>query len=100
MTPLIPITLLAFLGSILGLVGGVMFLVRREKAKHFCGYAIPFAAGVLISVAFLDAIPESLEVLGNKALKVVLLAFIFAFIFEEFFAGLHHHEEKKHTLLR
>lgn len=99
-SPLIELTLLAFLGSIAGLIGGVIFLLKKEWARKLCCYAIPFAAGVLISVALLHTIPESQHVLGESAMVVVLAAFVFSFIFEEFFASLHHHEGRKHTMLK
>jgi zinc and cadmium transporter len=99
-TPLIEITLLAFLGSIAGLIGGVIFLLKKDWAKRLCCYAIPFAAGVLISVALVHTIPESLDVIGEGAMVVVLATFVLAFVFEELFAGLHHHEDRKHTMLK
>ena len=100
LNPILEITLLAFLGSIAGLIGGVIFLLKKDWAKSLCRYAIPFAAGVLISVALLYTIPESMRVLGEGAMVVVLATFILAFVFEELFAGLHHHEDRKHSMLK
>ena len=87
---------LALLGSVAGLVGGVIFLVKRDWARVLSIYAVPFAAGVLLSVSILHLIPEVSEEIGNRGFLYVLLAFLGAFIFEKYFASMHHHEEHGH----
>ncbi len=94
---LIGLLVLAFLGSVAGLIGGVVFLVKREWARTLSIYAVPFAAGVLLSVSLLHLIPEVIGVIGNRGFLYVLLAFLGAFIFEKYFASLHHHEEHGHS---
>ena len=54
---LIGLLVLAFLGSVAGLIGGVVFLVKREWARTLSIYAVPFAAGGPLSVSFLHLIP-------------------------------------------
>ncbi|MFC1710336.1 ZIP family metal transporter [Patescibacteria group bacterium] len=98
MNPLIDVLVLATIGSVAGLIGGVVFLVKKDWARVLCKYAISFAAGVLLSVSLLHLIPEAQHEIGYNAFVIVLVSFLFAFFFEEFFAHLHHHEEKKHTL--
>ena len=95
---LFSILFLASIGSLAGLAGGVVFLVKKDWARVLCRYAIPFAAGVLLSVSILHLIPESVEMVGEKAFFFVLGAFLFSFFFEQFFAHLHHHEERHHTM--
>ena len=95
-TSLIMLLLLALLGSVAGLVGGVVFLVKRDWARVLSIYAVPFAAGVLLSVSVLQLIPEAVEEIGNRGFLYVLLAFLAAFVFEKYFASLHHHEERGH----
>lgn len=90
--------LLSLLGSIAGLIGGVVFLIKRGWSKILSFYAIPFAAGVLLSVSILHLIPEASEIMGEKAFLYTLLAFLGSFIFEKYFASLHHHEEHAETL--
>ena len=96
--PLVDVLVLAAIGSIAGLIGGVIFLVKKDWARVLCKYAISFAAGVLLSVSLLHLIPEAQHQIGYNAFVIVLASFLFAFFFEEFFAHLHHHEEKEHTL--
>lgn len=90
--------ILSLVGSVAGLVGGLIFLLKRNWSKILSFYAIPFAAGVLLSVSLLHLVPESVEVLGEKAYLFVLFSFLGAFIFEKYFASLHHHEEHSDTL--
>lgn len=100
MSDLIPVLLLAAIGSVAGLIGGVVFLVKKDWARVLCRYAIPFAAGVLISVSLLHLLPESEHILGENAFLIVLVSFVLSFIFEQYFAHLHHHEDKKRTMLK
>jgi zinc and cadmium transporter len=90
--------LLSLLGSVAGLVGGAIFLIKREWSKVLSFYAIPFAAGVLLSVSVLHLIPEASEQIGERAFMFTLIAFLAAFIFEKYFASLHHHEGHEGTL--
>jgi zinc and cadmium transporter len=91
---------LAFLGSIAGLIGGFVFLLQKDWARTLGRYAVPFAAGVLLSVSILHLLPEAASEYGEKTYLVVLLALIGSFLFEQFFAQLHHHEHRKGTLLK
>lgn len=90
--------LLSLLGSIAGLIGGVIFLVKYKWSRILSFYAIPFAAGVLLAVSILHLIPEAAEGMGESAYLIVLAAFLGSFVFEKYFASLHHHEEHAETL--
>ncbi len=91
---------LAFVGSIAGLIGGVVFLVKDNWAKTLCRYAIPFAAGVLLTIALIDLLPESALVIGLSAYTITLASFLAAFFFEQYFAQLHHHQGHGHSQLK
>jgi zinc and cadmium transporter len=100
MSNLVTILFLATIGSIAGLIGGLVFLFKEDWARKLCGYAVPFAAGVLLSVSLLHLIPEAHHKVGEGAFLIVLLAFLGSFLFEQYFAHLHHHEDRKHTMLK
>lgn len=91
---------LAFLGSMAGLIGGVVFLIKKDWARQLCEYAVPFASGVLLSISLLHLLPEAVHSVGEIAYLYVLIAFLASFIFEQYFATLHHHEERKSTMLK
>lgn len=95
---LLQLLALALFGSVAGLLGGVIFLVKREWARVLGIYAVPFAAGVLLSVSVLDLIPEVSKEIGETGFLYVLIAFLASFIFEKFFASMHHHEGHNNTL--
>ena len=97
MNPLVAILLLSFVGSVAVLVGGVIFILKKEWARTLCKYAVPFAAGVLLSVSLLHLLPEAVHLVGEPAYMIVLIALISSFFFEQYFARLHHHEGHKHT---
>jgi zinc and cadmium transporter len=90
--------LLTLLGSFAGLVGGIIFLLKRSWAKKLTQYAVPFAAGILLAVSFLHLIPEATHELEEVGFLIVLIAFIASFLFDQFFAHLHHHEHKETTM--
>lgn len=89
---------LSFIGSVAGLVGGVIFLVKKTWAEKLAVVAVPFAAGVLISVSMLNLIPEAVDNLGKSAYVYVLLAFFGSFVFEHYFVHLHHHDDHDMSL--
>lgn len=97
-TELLNILGLSFIGSVAGLIGGVFFLINKKAARILSKYAVPFAAGVLLSVSLLHLIPESVEELGTNGYVVTLIAFILSFLLEEYLVHLHHHEDKEHTI--
>lgn len=91
MNDLINIIALSLLGGVVGLVGGVMFLLIDSWAKKLASYSVPFAAGVLVTVALVGLLPEVLEMVGEDGLPLVLLTFFGAYLFEQFVCNLHHH---------
>lgn len=100
MNDLLTILGLSFIGSIAGLIGGVVFLLKKSWARKISSYAIPFAAGVLLSVSIVHLIPEAHHEAGEYSYLIVLLSFLGSFLFEQFFAHLHHHEDRKQTMLK
>lgn len=95
---LLNLFLLSLLGSVAGLVGGVIFLVNKKFASLMSVYAVPFAAGVLLSVSVLHLIPEATEKIGSSAFLYVLIAFLASFVFEKYLASMHHHQGHEGTL--
>lgn len=96
------LTLLGYttIGSIAGLIGGAILFVKDSWARTLCKYAVPFAAGVLLSVSLLHLLPEAEHGMGEGAFLVVLLALLGSFFFEEYFAHLHHHEHKGRSKIK
>lgn len=91
--------LLAAGAFVASLLGGLLVL----RFKQSLPYAFAFAAGSIVAVAFLDLLPESLELADSLAIPVVnlmlaLLAAFFAYsLIERFFATHHLHEHEGHA---
>ncbi|OGM29991.1 hypothetical protein A2801_00535 [Candidatus Woesebacteria bacterium RIFCSPHIGHO2_01_FULL_41_10] len=93
---LLQLFLLALLGSVIALIGGVVFLFNKKLSSVLQTHSIPFAAGVLITVSLVGLIPEAIDQMGENALIVVLIAFFLAYLFEYFIVDIHHHAEDHH----
>lgn len=95
MNDFLNIFLLSFIGSIAGLIGGVTFLYHQKLSKKLEINAIPFAAGILLTVSLLGLLPESLEFAGEKSFTIVLITFFAAYLFENFIFEIHHHDAEE-----
>jgi len=96
MSTLSYILIFTFLGSIGGLAGGFFLLAGRNYAYKLSHYLAPFAAGVLLAVAFLELLPEAshgAEELGINIFVWVLAGILLFFVIERFVHWFHHHEE-------
>lgn len=93
MSPIFQLLALSFLGSVAGLIGGVIFLFKKEWARVLSKYATPLAAGVLLALSLLDLLPEAVEAIDTKAFSVILTVFLVLFLIERFLFYLHHHSD-------
>lgn len=93
------LVLYSFIGSVAGLIGGIILLFKEKWAKKLASVSVPLAAGVLLAVSFLDLFPEAIEGAGETAFSVVLIVFVVLFMIERFFFYFHHHLEsgEKHA---
>ncbi|KKQ41429.1 MAG: zinc/iron permease [Microgenomates group bacterium GW2011_GWC1_37_8] len=87
----------SFIGSVAGLIGGVVLLFKKDWAKSLATVSVPLAAGVLLALSLLDLLPEAVEEVGNTAFSVILIVFVMLFMVERFFFYLHHHQEQGET---
>jgi len=69
------------IGSICGLIGGVILLWNEKLVRKIAHVLVSFAAGVLLSAAFLDLMPESIE-MTSWAWLSCLVGIIFFFVSE------------------
>lgn len=91
--------LYSFIGSVAGLIGGVILLFKANWAKSLAAVSVPLAAGILLALTFLDLLPESVEIAGDTTFSIILVVFVILFLIERFFFYLHHHQEsgEKHA---
>ncbi len=93
------ILLWSFVGSVASLIGGVFLALRKKAFTHEQSLLlVSFAAGVLLSTAFFDLLPEAGEMIGQigeigQMWGWVLGGVVFLFLLEKFL-WYHHHDEE------
>jgi zinc and cadmium transporter len=91
------------LAALLGLVAaggnvlGGYFVVRREWPRKYLQYFLALGAGYMLSVAFVEVIPESVRLSGENALVFVLIGYFLIHLFEHTIAPHFHFGEETHT---
>lgn len=90
---LVFILLATFLSSLLSLFGGLILLAKRRLSQSISNGLVSFAAGTLLATAFLDLLPEALDLVEDKAsiLLFTLAGMVFFFFTERFLFWFHHH---------
>src|SRR5271165_2575894 len=90
------------LAALLGLVAaggnvlGGYFVVRREWPRKYLQYFLALGAGYMLSVAFVEVIPESVRLGGENALLLVLIGYFLIHLFEHTIAPHFHFGEETH----
>ncbi len=77
------------------LIGGY-FVVRRDWPRRVLQYFLALGAGYMLAVAFVDVIPESIKLAGERALVFVLLGYFLVHLFEHTLAPHFHFGEETH----
>ena len=97
------IIVFTLIGSILSLFGSLFLLLKQKITQDFSQKLISFAAGALISTAFLDLLPEAAELKeGPQIFLFSLLGFVSFFFAEKYIRLFHYHHghgEKPSTFL-
>lgn len=98
----------AVIGSLFSLLGGIAMLRAKSMREKVIELALPFGAGALLAAAFLDLLPEALEVENaSRILIATLSGFLLFFVLERLLGWFHHHHhdesqgarDKTHTNL-
>lgn len=94
MQDLLLVTFLSLVGGLFSLAGGIVLLYSHKRINLNTSYLISFAAGVLLSVALLDLLPEASENLDPHNMGIfVLSGILLLFLFEKTHVWWHHHHE-------
>jgi zinc and cadmium transporter len=78
------------------LLGGY-FVVRRDWPRRFLNYFVALGAGYMLAVAFVDVIPESVRIGGDRAFLFVLIGYFLVHLFEHTLAPHFHFGEQTHV---
>jgi len=94
MSSLPQVIFFSLIGGVFSLIGGVLLLSSKKRAKNLATYATPFAAGALLSAAFIDLLGEaSHQGDAETALLFALVGILLFFLMERFLHWFHHHHE-------
>lgn len=96
MSTLSYILLFTLMGSVGGLVGGVILLSREKFALKISHLLASFAAGILLGTAFFDLLPEAVhegEMRNINIFPWVLFGIVLFFLLERFMHHWFHHHE-------
>lgn len=82
-------------GSLISLTGGLYLIYGGKAATKLQRLAVPFAAGALLSAAFLDLLPEAVSG-GNveATLMATLAGLVGFFVLERTLSWFHHHHDE------
>jgi len=72
-------------------------VVYREWPRRYLQYFLALGAGYMLSVAFVEVIPEAVRLSGEQALLYVLIGFFIVHLFEHTLAPHFHFGEETHT---
>lgn len=89
------IVIATLLVSSVSLIGGVFLLWRNLLTQRIIPYLVSFAAGVILTTAFFDLLPEALHE-GGESMNIFVPTFagiILFFFLERFLLWFHHHDE-------
>lgn len=88
------IILFSLLGGVFSLIGGLVLLSRQKWADNLATYAMPFAAGALLSAVFLDLLSQGIEEANpHTVLLSALVGVVLFFFAERFLRWFHHHHQ-------
>jgi zinc and cadmium transporter len=88
--------LLGFSAAIANVLGGY-FIVRRDWSRQYLKYFLALGAGFMLAAAFLEIIPESIHLAGDRALVLVLAGYFMVHFFEHTLAPHFHFGEETHV---
>jgi zinc and cadmium transporter len=95
MSVLTYIILFTLIGSVGGLVGGIILLIKKNFAQKLSHFIASFAAGILLGTAFFDLLPEAVHEGEGGDINIfpwALLGIVIFFLLERFIHWFHHHE--------
>jgi len=97
MSTLSSVILASTVVSLISLIGSV-FLIKKDFLTKYAFYLVSFSAGVLLSTALLDLLPEAIKTKHNIGVHYpILFGIVFLFFLERFLIWFHHHDNTHNT---
>ena len=95
MSNLLQIILYCLIGGAASLIGALLIINLKKRAGILSDKLTSFAAGVLITVAVLDLLPEAFESITDLKLGAwaILVGILLVFLMEKSGLWFHHHDD-------
>ncbi len=94
MSDFVVVVLASIAAGLLSLSVALFLLGSERFSSKLIKYGTPFAAGVLLMIAYRDLLPEAIADGGSEVLDATLVAIIVFFLIEKGFKSFHHHHEE------
>ncbi len=82
--------------SMISLLGVIFISLKRKLLEGVITYSLAFSSGVLLGSAFLQLLPESVDLIGSSAFPLVLGGMVTFFCLEKLMHWHHHVEGDDH----
>jgi len=79
------------------MAGGLLITAPEELGRYRLSHIIAFGAGFMLSAAFVNMMPESMNLVGEAAPMWILGGYVLAHLFEHTFTSHFHFGEETHT---
>jgi len=88
---LVWILLSVIIVSLISLIGALTLVLHKNLMGKMLSFLVSFAAGAMLSTAFLNLLPEAAEMAGNGIFTTVLIGIVTFFALETFLNWFHCH---------
>src|SRR5579864_4149004 len=95
MNPIVSSVLLGLTAAAANIFGGAI-IVQRHWERRYLRYFVALGAGFMLATAFIEMVPESLELRGKSAAFLILLGYLIIHFFEHTVTPHFHFGEETH----
>src|SRR5215471_8842102 len=96
LNPITTSILLGITAAIANGLGGAV-IVQKDWERRYLRYFVALGAGFMLGTAFLEMLPESIELAGPRAPLLLLVGYFIVHFFEHTLTGHFHFGEETHA---
>src|SRR5271165_5848928 len=96
MSPILTSILLGLTAALANVFGGAM-LVQKNWERRYLRYFVALGAGFMLATAFVEMVPESIELGGRIAALLILAGYLIVHLFEHTITPHFHYGEETHA---
>src|SRR5271167_1728888 len=96
MSPIFTSVLLGLTAAAANVFGGAV-IVQKSWERRYLRYFVALGAGFMLATAFVEMVPESLELAGRSGALLVLAGYLIVHLFEHTITPHFHYGEETHA---